>query len=725
MMTSEEQTTSERERGSDHSPPSLSESEQAAIATEERVLAEVISSLKRQRERALKRLSIESTRARELTSALVNYTRDEDKQLIASDEAVSHGLRDRKTAELAVLDQLLKKPYFARLLLDEDTAQGVKRLEYRMGFAENSECRIIDWRKAPIAKLYYEYKEGEEYSEEILGKERLGTVHQRIQVEIQRGTLTRIAARSGVFERRSGVWTKRTEPLRSRVVGADGDEGSDRHLPQIASLLTPEQFKLVAGSSDAALLIQGIAGSGKTTVALHRLAWMLGAAIEVDGEPLRDTRCIVIVASVPLREYVSRTLPSLGVAGVRTITLREWLGGAIARRYPQRLLPAEQFREGTPLADRIRRPSEGTPLGVERVKRSLALLKALEQRIILLPDTARESCDPFSLLLDVLRMPQDIIAEDESKLIDKAILAKTYEHTARAQEMQWVDYADDALIMRAEQLLTGKLQLPDGQWGLYQHVVADEVQDYSPVDLACVIGSVADARGLTLIGDTNQKLDQSSSFTGWEKLRKHWAFKDSMSTFMNLNLSQRSTLQILKVADYAQNRRGQHASKAVEGRVGRVPIWFKCRDEQSGVKVAIDWLTRGSQKYPGALSAVLCRTGEEARYAFKLLEPTFGALLRLGDERSFSFDEGIVVTGVEQVKGLEFTNVLLWNPHARAYPRDDAHRNILYTAITRAEENLCVVTWAKASEILPPFHSPLFRGFDLTIPDEGEGRADS
>lgn len=720
MMTSEELTKDVADRAASNPPAQLSESDQDLIATEERILAEVLDSLKRQRERALKRLSIESNRARELTSALVGSTRDEDKQLIASDEAVSHGLRDRKTAELAVLDQLIKKPYFARLLLDEDTAQGIKRLEYRMGFAENSECRIIDWRKAPIAKLYYEYQEGEEYNEEILGKERLGTVSQRIQVEIQRGALSRIATRAGVFERRAGVWTKRTEPLRSRVVGTAGEEGTDHHLPQIASLLTPEQFKLVARSSDAALLIQGIAGSGKTTVALHRLAWMLGAAIEVDSEPLREARCIVIVASVPLKEYVSRTLPSLGVGGVRTLTLREWLGATVARRYPHTLLPSEQFREGTAAADRIRRPADGTPLGVERVKRSLALLKALEQRIILLTDAEREASDPFTLLLDILRAPQDILAEDETRLIDKAVLAKTYEHSVRAQEQASVDYADDALIMRAEQLLSGKLQLPDGQWGLYQHVVADEVQDYSPVDLACVIGSVADARGLTLIGDTNQKLDQSSGFTGWEKLRKHWAFKDSMSTFMNLNLSQRSTLQILKVADYVQNRRGQHASRAVEGRVGRVPIWFKCGDEQSGVKAAIDWLTRGSQKYPGALGAVLCRTGEEARYAFKLLEPTFGALLRLGDERSFSFDEGIVVTGVEQVKGLEFTNVLLWNPHARAYPKDDAHRNILYTAITRAEENLCVVTWSKASEILPPFHSPLFRCFDLTIQEAGQ-----
>jgi DNA helicase IV len=135
---------------------------------------------------------------------------------------------------------------------------------------------------------------------------------------------------------------------------------------------------------------------------------------------------------------------------------------------------------------------------------------------------------------------------------------------------------------------------------------------------------------------------------------------------------------------------------------------------------AIDWLTRASQKYPGSLAAVLCRNSAEAKYAYRLLQPTFGPLLRLGDEHSFTFYEGIVVASAEQVKGLEFTNVLLWNPSKERYPKDDMHRNLLYTAITRAEENLAVVTWNKPSEILPAFGSSYFRAFDLTIRDEGE-----
>ncbi len=705
----------------------LSAKEKEIIAAEESLLAEVLSSLTQQLSRALERLSIESARARDLTAELVSYTRDEDKQMIASDEAVAHGLRDRKAAEVAVLEKLIKKPYFARLVLEEDMSDGIKQLEYRMGFAENSECRIIDWRKAPVAKLYYEYKTGDEYSEEILGRERLGTIRARVQVEIEKSRLLRVSCADGVFELRAGAWVKRSEPLRSRSGlsaenngdrtngdSTNGDSGS-RHLPEIASMLTPEQFQLVAESGDAALMIQGIAGSGKTTVALHRLAWMLGKGPIVDGETLSTERCAVVVASVPLREYVSRTLPNLGVSGVSTTTLREWLGLTVARVYPALLRPVAEFREGTSLADRIGRPKGGTPLGIERVKRSLAMLKALERKVLMLSEAQRASANARNLILETLKDPAQLLPEDETKLIDKETLARAHAHTSQNEAAGVLDYADDALIVRVEQLLHGRVFFKEGKAGRYQHVVADEVQDYSPIDLACIIGSVADARGLTLIGDTNQKLDESSSFAGWEKLRKFWAFKDSMSTFMSLNLSQRSTLQILKLADYVQNRHGSQASQAVEGRVGRKPIWFKCGNEEDGVMSTIDWITRGAQKYPGGLSAVVCRSVESARYVYQLLQPTFGPQLRLGDDQSFSFNEGIIVTSVNQVKGLEFTNVLLWNPSSKDYPRDDTHRNMLYTVITRAEENLCIVSWTKPSDILPSFGSPIVRGHDLTV----------
>lgn len=127
---------------------------------------------------------------------------------------------------------------------------------------------------------------------------------------------------------------------------------------------------------------------------------------------------------------------------------------------------------------------------------------------------------------------------------------------------------------------------------------------------------------------------------------------------------------------------------------------------------AIGWLTRVIERYPDGIVAVICRTPKEARYAHGLLTPTFGSAVRLGDDSSFSFQEGILVTDIAQVKGLEFPQVLVWNPSAADYGRDERSKNLLYVAVTRAEEHLCLISWGKPSPLLPPLHSGLVRGVD-------------
>ena len=101
---------------------------------------------------------------------------------------------------------------------------------------------------------------------------------------------------------------------------------------------------------------------------------------------------------------------------------------------------------------------------------------------------------------------------------------------------------------------------------------------------------------------------------------------------------------------------------------------------------------------------------KEAKYAFSLLEPTFGSIIRIGDKDNFSFAEGIIVTEVSEIKGLEFCNVVIWNPTTKSYPNDEISRNLLYIAITRAEENLNITTWGRPTSLLPDIHSKLVRG---------------
>ena len=143
----------------------------------------------------------------------------------------------------------------------------------------------------------------------------------------------------------------------------------------------------------------------------------------------------------------------------------------------------------------------------------------------------------------------------------------------------------------------------------------------------------------------------------------------------------------MKLADHIQQR-----NLVNSGREGRIPIWFKCSKESRGIESALKWLSTAMEKYPNSLTAVLCAGDREARYAHSLLSPSFGNSVRLAANDDFSFEAGIVVSDIRQVKGLEFFNVLIWNPSEKNYPHTEpSSRNLLYVAVTRTEENLCLV----------------------------------
>ena len=734
----------------------ISEDALAAIKSEEACLAAVLDSLNGQLGHASNKLKSESKRARELTSEIVSAVQEEDKALLASDEAVAHAMSHKKAADIEVLQKMIAKPYFARFVVEEEVNGKVKDFEYKLGFSANSDSRIIDWRKAPISKLYYDYREGDEFCEEIQGRERFGTIKLRNSVEIEDGQLKKLTCRYGTFYKdENGVWSG-SESKTHRTGQARGT------LPDVLSLITKDQFQTITEDAETAILIQGIAGSGKTTVALHRLAWLL----HEDNSTLKAEHCAVIVLSKILKAYVENFLPSIGVPGVKVMTFHEWTDKTIKKICKDILNPNGE----------IKRPMSAAPSSVGRLLRSMALLTTLEEwedarnnanlkyivestdwnnmpqgLVKILKEgkasnrsaaeiifrltngiahglksithqhplytvinnlyrklLAIETPSLYESLVAVLSYPDVIIKHDETKLITKDIIASTKDYIEQLSVKGQLDYALDALFIRLHRLRGGLLTLPDGTNGLYDHLVVDEAQDFSPMDLAIFIESVKDKRQLTLVGDTSQNIYEGADFPGWDKLIKHWNFKETLSRYVSLTVSHRSTLPIMRLAEHVQGRK-----MVTEGRAGRVPIWFRCYSEEKGFSEAAEWLTKALQHYPTLLTAVITPTIQDAKVVVSLLSPTFGQLVRLGDDNSFTFEEGIIVTDVLHSKGLEFTNVLIWNPTVQSYKADQHGRNMLYTAMTRAEENLCLVTWGRPTVLLPGEGSKLIRLVDV------------
>ena len=104
--------------------------------------------------------------------------------------------REQNARRLYQDDGVMKQPYFAVLEIDDDKL-GVR--SYCLGrqsfFDSNHKVLILDWREAPISRLYYEYEEGEIYEEMIRGQERTGTVAAKRQVDTAEGELHKIVDR--------------------------------------------------------------------------------------------------------------------------------------------------------------------------------------------------------------------------------------------------------------------------------------------------------------------------------------------------------------------------------------------------------------------------------------------------------------------------------------------------------------------------------------------------
>ena len=276
----------------------------------------------------------------------------------------------------------ITSPYFAHIRLRE---HGKRKdvLVGKRGFIDRqSNVQIVDWRNAPVSRIYYRYEEGDDYEEEIAGRRVEGMVEVRRNISIARGALRRIGAPQGTYLKDArGGWVQAVGQLApvlhggmgkaarpAAVAGAKGTLGihhgaarADKALPEIAALIDKEQFELITQPSSGIVVIQGGAGSGKTTVALHRIAYLNFQ----DPRRFKPSATLFVVPSQALVRYVSGVLPSLGVSGVPVVTYTGW-----ARTTRMRCLP------DSPTSYNAEPPEQ-----VSRVKKHPALLRLLEDHV--------------------------------------------------------------------------------------------------------------------------------------------------------------------------------------------------------------------------------------------------------------------------------------------------------------------------------------------------------
>ena len=607
-------------------------------------------------------------------------------------------------------------PYFAHLRLLEG---GVER-DLCLGRATSIDqgVRIVDWRHAPVSKIFYRYQQGEDYEEEFGGRTRIGEVTARRTVRIRDGVLDRIEAPEGVFLHGEGGWQRQEQApprlaggarsaLRAyeadaatpRRLGTDLDGArrrADKRLPEITGLIDPSQFQLIT-RDHGYLAIRGNAGSGKTTVALHRIAYLAYDDPEVDSE-----RTLFVVFSPALRDYVGSVLPSLGVEQVRVVTFGDWSHEQRRRHFPE--LPAAL------------RPD--TPAWVQRIKLDPALLDALERHVAEHPGprTARQARDDWASVLTRPALLRECAEKRRPGSADSAQLASFADHCRRrGEELQaWLegdseaegalDPEDDALLLRAWQLRVGPLRAgktrPGGEAPplRYRHVALDEVQDFSALEARVLIDCLDQKASLTLAGDTQQQVLDHAGFQSWDGFLAELSLDGA--ALETLRVSYRSSEEIARFAHDLLGPLREDEDEPIATRSGPPVELFRFTDRGACVAFLSDALRELVRSEPLASVAILTPSAEQSALYHEGLEASDLPGLRRVEKQDFSFAPGVEITEIEQAKGLEFDYVVLVDASAEHFPDEPRARRRLHVGATRAVHQLWITCLGTPSPLL-------------------------
>lgn len=331
-------------------------------------------------------------------------------------------------------------PYFGHLRLLEGKKSRDVLIGTRGFVPTGGGFAIVDWRNAPVSRIYYRYEEGDDYEENFGGRPARGTVQVRRTVTVIDGELKRITWPEGsVARRRDGSWilmalgekptlkggagtavrppadTEAVEWKRGKLgVVDDEDQRDDKRLQAITALIDRHQFEMITKPDAGIVILHGGAGSGKTTVALHRAAYLYFNNPQI----FSPKKMAIVVKSPALTEYIARVLPSLGVDGMRCVTLGDWM-----EKTRKKVLPELKHARLTETAS-----------AVARVKKHPAILHLMEEAV------AEEGREILVRLLAIATTP------DGKKGLEKAW--KAQERLAlvpRIREMtKWLQSAQPA-----------------------------------------------------------------------------------------------------------------------------------------------------------------------------------------------------------------------------------------------------------------------------------------
>lgn len=626
----------------------------------------------------------------------------------------SYNRTQRANAEKLTAVRVLKpQPYFAKVVLQYRPGAAPKELYIgNAGLSDDNYRRlIVDWR-SPVAEVYYNQADGKT-SYEANGRTINVDLKLRRQFDITGNKL------NACFDT--------TVAIQDELLLASLSRQRTSQMQAITTTIQKEQNVVIRHKDVPALLVNGIAGSGKTSVLLQRIAYLFYQK----RESLDPRQVFLITPNPVFRNYIDNVLPDMGERNPNILTWSEFAEGAIPpgrdfKRFDtsfETLQLIDKAADSLEFQDKDFRDikSQGTILiSAQQIAKAAAKFKnapAGPHRITLIREELETRLQSRLGQMASNTAAQDVVSElsynDQLSIFGEPIAMDT-EESAKAYTLKFLtqqyESAFEAVkndywlrIDRIGKRIAGIEDLSFLEW-LYlkiritgmsnpdaKYVMIDEVQDYTTAQLA-ILGRYFRRANFLLLGDENQAIKPGTASFG--EIRQVFEATRGEVNECHLMTSYRSTPAITELfAKLAVTADGMQISSVQ--RADTEPEFHEYATESEYIQELIQ-TARASKELKGTTAFVALNT-ETAIQTAQLLGDDSPTLIGEGDTLPNS---GSILLSLPLAKGLEFDHVVIVDANKNDFPETDLSRRRLYTAISRATSTVSIFSNGELSPLL-------------------------
>lgn len=586
------------------------------------------------------------------------------------------------------LFRIQNKPYFGSIRFKEEGSEEEDNIYIGITHVEDKlDYYVHDWR-SPICSMFYDYETGPASYKAPSGIIK-GNIIKKRQYIIEDAELKHI------FDNDLNI----SDSLLQEVLA---EESSDK-MKNIVNTIQEEQNKVIRNTEDKNLIVEGIAGSGKTSVALHRIAFLLYRIPN-----LTSSNVIVFTPNKVFSEYISNVLPELGEDNTYDMTFYDLLCQNI-----------NEYKDIENFTDFISRYYKGNVdnYDIVKYKQSDEIIKDIDSYINNLLSTIKFNnkleYDNF-IEIDTEELNNMLNYKynrfplfERIKEISKRIASNNYEGSTKNAS---------SIEKKLKELLNIKLDLKDIFNNFYQskyskykdkvndkylyyedaciflyiksllvgfntnhvikEIVIDEAQDYNKLQYL-IIKKTFKTSNYTILGDTNQTINPYYKYDSLEELTSIF----ESSKYITLTKTYRSTGKII---DYTNKILGLNHVTAIRNDKAS-DIIFRNNITKNDFLTDINNLKTISKSI-----AIITKNDKEAEKVYNMLKDDLDIMLIDGFGH---IKRDLVVVPSYVAKGLEFDSVIIYTDEDNKYQEKDKY--LFYVACTRAQHNLIIYNNSK------------------------------